>query len=156
MVKKTLKRLKVSNKLSQQVLHLVSLSGLDPSRARTDVQARTLAVEIGTEHLDSLMSYQEAWLIESDDSTDRETVEAWRALRVRFHELKVDELPHTPKDLEINGKDLCDALELFPSRAIGELLNDLLRWVWESPVRNQHDQLIERAREIASERGLIQ
>ncbi len=156
LVKKTLKRLKVSNKLSQQVLHLVSLSGLDPSRARTDVQARTLAVEIGTEHLDSLMSYQEAWLIESDDSTDRETVEAWRALRVRFHELKVDELPHTPKDLEINGKDLCDALDLFPSRAIGELLNDLLRWVWESPVRNQHDQLIERAREIASERGLIQ
>ena len=69
--------------------------------------------------------------------------------------LKVEEAPQTPKDLNISGHDLCEALDLFPSRAIGDLLNELLRWVWEDPERNIHSLLLDQAKVIATQRGLV-
>ena len=71
-------------------------------------------------------------------------------------QLQVEEAPQSVRDLKVNGHDLCDALDLFPSKEIGELLQALLRWVWEDPARNNRERLLFQARMIARERGMIE
>lgn len=153
--KSTLKALKFPNKQSQAVLNLLSFSSLDPNQPRSDALVRALAVEIGIDHLDQLWAYQEAWWrSETDSPRQIDQLNSWQALSERMTALNVDAAPKSAKDLDITGHDLCEALDLFPSRAIGDLLTDLLRWVWVDPTRNEYDRLIERAKQIALERGL--
>lgn len=153
-VKNGLKLLKLPNKQLNKIVQLLSFSSLEPSLERSPVQIRALAVEIGVEHIDELWAYQEAWCM-AQFGLESEQVISWRKLKERIEELEIDQLPKSPKDLDLTGHDLCTELNLFPSRAIGELLNSLLWWVWEEPKRNHYDQLIAQARLIASERGMI-
>ena len=154
-VKETLKGLKASNQIIQGVLSLVAFASLDVSLSRSDAQARALGVEIGPSQLEHLSSLKEAWLSVIAPREGVRELEGWRELHSRLIELKIEDLPQSPKDLSINGNDLCEALDLFPSRAIGELLSTLLWWVWEEPKRDQRETLIDYARGLAVERGLI-
>ena len=152
----TFRALKLSNKLSQQSLKLLSFSTLDPRQERKAEHIRALAVDIGIEQLDHLWAYQRAWS-ETESNIDRkkELLAAWDELESKMIELDVANTPKAPKDLELNGHDLCKALDIFPSRVVGDILNELLRWVWADPQRNTHQALIDQARLIATERGII-
>lgn len=156
-VKLTLKKLKVSNRVLNDCLHAIKYTALDPTQPREDAQIRSLAAKMGVGAIEDIWNYREAWLLANGVEGQEASIEleAWRLMKARMTDLEVAAGPHTVKDLRVNGNDLCDELDLFPSRAIGELLNDLLRWVWEDPQRNQRDQLLERGRELAIERGLV-
>jgi tRNA nucleotidyltransferase/poly(A) polymerase len=155
-VKSTLKRLKVNNRALSEVLHLITFTALDPRDTRSDAQIRALAAEIGIEALDQVWAYHEAWLRSSVPSDQvSQLLSAWSTLRSRMDNLQVQNSPQSVRDLAINGNDLCSALDLFPSKDIGDLLKTLLRWVWEDPVRNHRDLLLYRARVVALERGMI-
>ena len=154
--KATLKGLKLANKISQQILKLLTFSNLDPLQDRTSAQIRALAVEVGIEQLENLWAYQEAWdATESDLTIRTQRLKAWNELQSQMQVLDVKHIPKVPKDLKLNGHELCKALDIFPSKIVGEILNELLRWVWEDPQRNRYDSLVEQARLIATERGVL-
>ena len=99
----------------------MAFATLDVSIERSDAQARALGVEIGLDQLSHLASLKEAWLLANSYSDGGRELGGWRSLRSRLIELKIDELPQSPKDLSVSGHDLCEALDLFPSRARGSL-----------------------------------
>ena len=155
-VKKTLKRLKVSNRVLNDCLHRVTFTALHHSTERDDVQVRALAAKMGKEARADIIAYRVAWIEASlDTETSDYEKSAWLSLEQRMIDLKVDDGPQSVRDLMLNGSDLCEALDLFPSRAIGELLDDLLRWVWSDLHLNQRELLLEQAKKIALDRGLI-
>lgn len=152
----TFKSLKFSNKLSQQGLKLLAFSTLDPKLERQAAQLRALAVDIGIDHLDCLWAYQQAWSsTEPDIKHGSELLQAWQQLEMSMIDLDVVNTPKAPKDLKLNGHELCKALDIFPSRVVGDILNELLRWVWADLQRNTKQSLVEQARVIATERGII-
>ena len=135
---------------------MITFTALDPNQVRSDAQIRALAAEIGIDVLDQVWAYHEAWLtsaIPSDEES--QLLQAWDTLRTRMTTLDVQRSPQTVRDLTVNGNDLCNTLDLFPSKEIGDLLKALLRWVWEDPTRNNRDILLDQARVIALEREMI-
>ena len=138
-------------KLSQQSLKLLAFSTLDPGVERQAAQLRALAVDIGVDQLDHLWAYHRAWSsTEPDIDHKSELLQAWQQLEMKMIELDVVNTPKAPKDLDLNGHELCKVLDIFPSRVVGDILNELLRWVWADPQRNVKQTLIEQARFIAT------
>jgi len=64
-----------------------------------------------------------------------------------------DKPPLDIGDLVITGKDLMDALDMKPGRAVGRILSALLDYVLEDPTRNTRDALIAQARQAELELG---
>ena len=113
-------------------------------------------MDIGIDLLDHLWAYQQAWSsTEPDIEHGAELLQAWQRLEMNMIDLDVINTPQAPKDLKLNGHELCKALDIFPSRVVGEILNELLRWVWADLQRNTKQSLVEQARVIATERGII-
>ncbi len=57
----------------------------------------------------------------------------------------------TVKDLNINGNDLMNTLDLPPSPAIGKILNHLLKIIENEPEQNNYDFLIKEAKKYLEE-----
>jgi tRNA nucleotidyltransferase (CCA-adding enzyme) len=64
-------------------------------------------------------------------------------------EAALDGAALTTKELALKGRDLIAADIARPGRRLGELLEQLLDWVLDDPARNQEQQLLARARELA-------
>ncbi len=137
--REALTRLKCARKLIAGVSHLLRWREVSPTTPRTDGQVRALAAQVQLSALPQLWGYRRAW---ASALGDEQESAAWDALGERMRALRVHEAPQTPKDLALRGSDLSAALNLPPSRLVGDLLSALLRHVWEVPEDNTEEALL--------------
>jgi tRNA nucleotidyltransferase (CCA-adding enzyme) len=103
--------------------------------------ARRLLGRLAVSQIDHVLSLWRAY----DKATASSVGEAWAKT---VSEVRTAGDATTVKDLCVDGKILMRELELAPSRAVGDLLAQLLELVLLDPGRNQKEQLLAAARAI--------
>ncbi len=143
-----LQTLKCSNQLIHIVSHLLNLRNLSPHISRTDAQIRSLVSQIQVRYINLYWAYRQC--VEVAKLGDEQAA-IWQALWERIHAIGALEGPQSAKDLAINGKDICLALNIEPGRQVGILLNALLQHVWQNPQNNQRNILLGILPELAQQ-----
>lgn len=74
---------------------------------------------------------------------------SWRL--EKFKERIIEVQKHTPSvtDLQVNGNDVMQILEIKPGPKVGEILNKLFEEITEDPTKNNRDHLFKRIQELA-------
>ena len=92
-----------------------------------------------------------------DADKRRAAVERWAAAAPALAELAQSVLdardPLATGDLAVTGKDVMEALQMPPGRAVGRILAILLDDVIADPTRNTRDYLLQRAQQLELEIG---
>ena len=144
---KALKRLKCSNKECRDVTHLLQFKNISPSTPRTDAQIRTLVAHIQLPFLEPYWSYRQSWAMNGH-------LDEWVALWSRLKALRVHESPQSARDLAIRGREICHILNIPPSKLVGQILQELLSYVWRYPEHNTSEALIAHLPKIAHALGI--
>ena len=151
MAYQSLKDLKCSNQIIQNVSHLLKFRQIQPTIKRTDAQLRHLVSQIQLRHLELFWQYRRAW---SQSNDPQHFDQAWKGLWEHLKALNVHQSPQSPRDLAISGHEICALLHISPSRTIGQILNLLLQDVWTHPTHNTASYLSNRVLEVAQELGI--
>lgn len=141
-----MRRLKFSTDERRRMVHLLRFRDLDPAAPRADAEVRALVAEVESQPgaLDALLA-----IGRSRGRIDG-THHAWHALADRIEALGARGGPLKPKDLPLDGKAVMELLGIRPSRAVGRILDALLRRVWADPSLNHRDRLAAIVPEVAA------
>lgn len=71
-----------------------------------------------------------------------------RVLAERIAAVREQDMALNVGDLDVNGKDLMQELEMTPGKELGEILNQLLEKVIDDPLLNDREKLLQLAREM--------
>ncbi len=134
-----LQQLRFSNQLIQVVMHLLSLRNISPNIPRTDAQIRALVAQIQIKYIHAYWHYRQAIDL---SKYGEESIDVWKQLWRTIEEVKALEGPQSTKDLAVNGRDICQILQIEPGRQVGMILNALLQHVWQNPQSNQRNILL--------------
>lgn len=74
-----------------------------------------------------------------------------RTIVGKFHDVFNNDEPFSVRNLEVNGHDVMEILNIEPSRKVGEVLNYLLELVIEDPEKNNREILIEEVKKVKNE-----
>jgi poly(A) polymerase/tRNA nucleotidyltransferase (CCA-adding enzyme) len=143
-----LRRLRYPNEERERAVHLVRQHMFHYSSEWTDAAVRRFVRTVGRDHLDDLFATRHADSLGNGlrkSASSKELDE----LRRRIQLLLDKETALSVRDLAVNGNDLKQELGLAEGPAIGRVLDALLEEVLEDPQRNDHEVLMQRAREIA-------
>ncbi len=135
-------RLRYPNKVCDQVDLLVRWSRAEPLLSATDPELRRFLAQLGPENLPAWLALVEASIRGREKEIDP-ALTAFHALRDRFTSLLAVNPALTPKQLALDGAAIMSALQVGPSRAIGEATRFLMDRVIEDPALNQGDRLVE-------------
>ena len=136
-------RLRLSNKLTDEIAHLAAADPL-PGADAPAADVRRWLSRHGAERLNPVTRIELAAARTVGGERCREVVEAWRAARRVLRA----EPPLSVSDLALDGRGLI-RLGLKPGPRFGDILDELLAWVLEDPERNRRALLEEKALEIA-------
>jgi tRNA nucleotidyltransferase (CCA-adding enzyme) len=144
-----LKRLRYSNEIIDQVCLLVHRHMF--SEAAGEKGIRRLINKTGPELIFDLIELRRADTLAQGMGQDPNAVDEYK--------LKVeDEIRKNSafaiKDLQINGNDIKESLELQEGPLVGDILKELLDKVLDEPEINSREKLLELAREIFRKRQL--
>ncbi len=147
MSREMLERLKFPKDMTERVSHLVrhhmfyyNVDEVSPAGVRRFIR------RVGPEYIDDLFRIREADRIGS--GVPKAVPYKLRHLRYMIDSVKAD--PISAKMLKVTGTDLMEKLQVQPGPLLGQILAILLEEVIEDPVRNEHDILLTRAREVAA------
>jgi tRNA nucleotidyltransferase (CCA-adding enzyme) len=117
-----------------------------------DATVRRWVAAIGRTRIDALISVLDARVrAEGTAGSGRVEPAKVQALRGRAEAVALRD-PLETGDLAVDGGDLMKA-GIRAGPQLGAALRTLLDWVLDDPVRNTHDQLLARARELAGEQS---
>ncbi len=136
-------RLKLSNEQREKLLTLVRQHMFHYQPQQTDAAIRRLIKRVGLEYIDDLLAVREADRL---GSGARKT--SWRLEELKERIIEQLNQPLAVTDLAIDGHDLMTEFDLKPSPKIGQILDQLLAEVLESPDLNTKENLLEQAKEI--------
>lgn len=148
-VRKILTRLKFSNRVIEQVAMLVNnhMFYYNPDEVGAS-SVRKLIKNVGLENMKDLVDLRVADRLGSG-------VPKAKPYKLRHLEYMVDKVSQdatSVKMLAIGGNDLMDQLQIKPGPQIGAILDVLLAEVIEEPEKNERDYLLNRAKELESEK----
>jgi len=126
-----MRRLKFSTDERRRLMHLLSLRDLDPGAPRTDAGIRALVADIERQAgaLEAVLAVARSRAAVHGP----EALAPWVALAARIEALGALDGPLTTRDLPLDGKAVMRILDIRPSRAVGEILEQLLQRVWVEP-----------------------
>lgn len=130
-----LRRLRSSNDERRRLVALLRWRHLDPAAARSDAEVRALVAAIGLDVLDDLLAYRAALARVDGDAA------VWRALAARIEATGARTAPQSARELSLDGKAVMAALDMKPSRRLGQVLDALLRRVWVDPSLDTPERL---------------
>ncbi len=141
-----LERLHFSKEIIEDVYLLVyeHMFVYDPEVV-TLAGVRRLLARVGSDHIDDLIKVREADRIGS--GVPKAQPYRLRYLLAMLEKVKTD--PISAKMLAINGNDLMESLKLAPGPKLGKIIAVLLEDVLADPAKNQKDELLKRAAELA-------
>lgn len=143
-----LERLHFPHDLVEKVAKLVRwhLFKYDPDEGITDSSIRRLIRHVGAENMDDLVKLR---------ICDRMGMGVPKALpyRLRHFQFRVEKILReeeapTPKMLRINGDDIMKILSVQPGPKVGHILEVLLQEVIDDPMRNTHENLELRTKDL--------
>jgi len=140
-----LTRLKVSRKLTQEVVKLIERQISNEAHDWSDAQIRHIMSEVGIELLDDLLDL--AYADRAASRAPAVQLEEIQLLRLRAQSQLRASPPLQIRDLAINGNDLMRVLGLSPGPLLGEILADLHKVVLTDPTLNHSSYLLEHAME---------
>jgi poly(A) polymerase/tRNA nucleotidyltransferase (CCA-adding enzyme) len=147
--RKLMKRLKFSNDDISYVNNLILNHMFHFTDEWTDGAVRRFMRKVGVEYIDDIFLLR---LADRKGTGSRGGMPApIKKLIKRIDRIIEDENAITVKDLDINGKDLIEELDLKQGPVIGKILHELLEVILDDPEKNRRDVLIELAKEIMAE-----
>lgn len=145
MAKKILRRLGFSNEIVDYTAHLIRYHmfyyALD---IVSDAGVRRLLSRIGQENIDDFIAVR----ICDRLGMGRPKAKPWKLIELerRFKEVQLD--PISPKMIKLKGDELMELLKITPGPRVGLILNAMLGEILEDPRKNDHEYLVDRAREL--------
>ncbi|MFQ6003665.1 MAG: CCA tRNA nucleotidyltransferase [Candidatus Zixiibacteriota bacterium] len=138
--KRILERLRYSNEIIEKVTLLVDKHMF--TTGVTDKGVRRLIRKMGEELVFSLLDLRRADVVAQGKKGDtRDVDELEEKIRLEIERKP----PFGLKDLEVNGNDIMNKLNLSPSPLIGQILNHLLEMVLDDPDLNKKEILLKEA-----------
>lgn len=143
MVREIAGRLRLSKRQMQKLLTLVRwhMFAYDPKM--TDAAIRRFIRRVGLENINDMML-----LRVGDRKGGGSKATSWRLqeLQKRIGEQLYE--PMTVRDLEVNGHDVMQTLNIKPGPKVGKILNQLFEEVMEDPKKNERECLLKRIEEL--------
>ena len=125
-----LREIRASNQERKRVVHLASHAAVPSADALDAPQLRRWLRDVGREHVDDVLALGRADGLDVD------------ALATRAEEELAAGVPLLPKELPIGGGDVMKALDVEPSRAVGDVLEHLLERVLDDPSLAERERLL--------------
>lgn len=125
-----LREIRASNQERKRVVHLASHAAVPSADALDAPQLRRWLRDVGREHVNDVLALGRADGLDVD------------ALAARAEEELAAGVPLLPKELPIGGGDVMKALDVEPSRAVGEVLEHLLERVLDDPSLAERERLL--------------
>jgi tRNA nucleotidyltransferase (CCA-adding enzyme) len=140
-------RLRFSNDERDRITHLVRNHLFYYDASWTDAAVRRWVRRVGTDRLEDLYALNQADVRGKGRSAD-DDLAMLDALRRRVQSVLEKGAALSTKDLAVNGSDLMKELGMPASRALGDLLKELLELVTNEPEKNERSALLAMARDI--------
>ena len=141
MVQEIMVRMKYAKAVSRTVLHLIQHHMVRYTPEWTDSAVRRFMGKIGRGNLKSFFMLRDA---DSRAHLDRmEPPDDLKDLKERIEEINRKGQALEVSDLQIDGNDVMEYMEIPPGEAVGAVLNRLLEAVLENPGLNTRERLFE-------------
>lgn len=135
-----MKRLRFSNKMIVDVIHLILHHMIEYDSEWTDGAVRRLIRRVGPENMSRLISFRKADLMAH--GKDNPKMDLLLELEERVCILNHQSLVKSRRDLALNGKKVMEILGLSPGPEVGNVLNKLLEEITDHPECNTEEELI--------------
>ena len=143
-------RLRFSNEERERIVALVRFHLFHYSDW-TDAAVRRWIRRVGANRLEDLYHLNQAD-VRAKGRDFEPDLTALAALQAHVARVLAEGTALSTRDLKLNGHDLMSVLGLKPGRIIGEILEALLEEVTGDPSLNEHDRLLERARQLIEQK----
>jgi poly(A) polymerase/tRNA nucleotidyltransferase (CCA-adding enzyme) len=140
---KIAKRLRLSKKDIQRVFTLVRYHMFYYQPKHSDASIRRFIRRVGFENVDDILDLREADRLGSGAKKT-----SWRLEEMKERVIEQLNQATDLTDLAINGNDLMKEFNLKPGPILGEVLDQLLEIILETPDKNNQQDLLEEARKI--------
>ncbi len=136
-----MKRLKFSDKMIQDVTHLIKNHLIGYNSEWSDAAVRRLIKRVGTDFIGDLVVFRKADILaHGKDSGNQDLLSQ---LEGRIQAQLSSSPPIHVSDLAIDGKTVMSSTGLPPGPAVGKILNELCSIVLEHPQWNRKEKLLE-------------
>lgn len=149
-----MRRLKFSNKDIHRVTHMVRHHMFHYTPEWRDGTVRRFVAKIGFEVLPDLFLLRKADRL-GKGSVPKEHLDTYfeenhdlDELLTRVQTLSTHAMYLTIKDLKVNGEEIMSALNITPGKTLGNILQELLERVLDTPELNERETLLKLAQEI--------
>ncbi len=132
-------RFKLSKKQKEKLVTLVKYHQFTVSELQTDKAVKRFIRQVGKEYLDDMLALRTADRIGSGA-----TPTSWRFDLFKKRLDEVQKEPFKVTDLNIDGRDVMETLQLKPGPQVGEILKKLFDEVSEDKVKNEKSALLEK------------
>lgn len=139
LVENILKRFKYPSSIVKTVKHLVRNHMFHYTNEWKDSTIRRFINKVGIEHLNYLLEIR---IADASAGNPEYKDKLYKELFEKIHIMLEQETVFNIKDLAINGKDVMDKLNIKPSKAIGEILQQTLLFVLKDPKNNEKENLL--------------
>jgi tRNA nucleotidyltransferase/poly(A) polymerase len=136
-------RLRLPKKDIQKVFILVRYHMFHYQEYHSDASIRRFIRRVGFENIDDILDLREGDRLGSGAKKT-----SWRLEEMKKRIIEQLNQPMGLDDLDINGNDLMQELQLKPGPILGEILDKLLEKVLENPKINTKTQLLAEARRL--------
>lgn len=141
--KRIAERLKLSKKDQDRVFTLVRWHMFVYESKMTDASIRRFIRRVGKENIHDMLALRVGDRVGGGSkATSWRLTELQKRIGEQFYE------PLSLKDLNINGVDIMEILNITPSRKIGEILNTLFEEILEDSSKNTKEYLVPRVKEL--------
>jgi len=143
MCKKISQRLRLSNKQTEKLLTLVRWHQFSVDERQTDSAIRRIIRRVGKENLNDMLDLRVGDRL---GGGARET--SWRLELFKKRLDDVQKQPFSIKDLQINGVDVMNELDIKPGPKVGQILKNIFDLVEIQKIPNERDILLEKIKEL--------
>jgi len=140
---KIARRLRLTNKDVQRIFTLVRYHMFHYQPNHSDASIRRFIRRVGFENIDDILDLREGDRLGSGAKKT-----SWRLEEMKERIIEQLNQPMGLDDLNINGHDLMQELQLKPGPILGQILDKLLEKVLENPDLNEKEKLIAEAKNI--------
>ncbi len=142
--KRIAERLKLSKKDQDRVFTLVRWHMFVYESKMTDASIRRFIRRVGKENIHDMLALRVGDRVGGGSkATSWRLTELQKRIGEQFYE------PLSLKDLNINGAEIMEILNISPSRKIGEILNTLFEEILDDSSKNTKEYLTQRVKELA-------
>ncbi len=136
-----LERIRYANSFSKNVSTLIRWHMFSTDPLVSDAALRRLVIRVGREYIKDLLELRRADIVGTGGAYHL-ALKGLSAFASRIEALLTGETVFSIRDLAINGHDVMELLSLPPGPKVGEVLQEVFRWVIEDPKRNQRERLL--------------